>query len=54
VADESELTEQQKAKLAALDAALARGLSDAEAGRVKSVDDVFDRLETKYREKAAR
>lgn len=33
----------------ALDASLARGLADAEAGRVKPAAEVFDRLEDKYR-----
>jgi antitoxin ParD1/3/4 len=37
------------ARLAALDASIARALSDAEAGRVKPADEVFDRLEAKYR-----
>jgi len=35
--------------LLALDAAIDRGLADAEAGRVKPIDEVFDRLEAKYR-----
>ncbi len=34
---------------AALDAALARGMADVDAGRVKPIDEVFDRLEAKYR-----
>jgi antitoxin ParD1/3/4 len=34
---------------AALDAAIARGLADAEAGRVKFAEEVFDRPEAKYR-----
>ena len=51
--NESDLREQQRAKLAALDAAIARGLADADAGRVKPIDEVFDRLEAKYREKAS-
>jgi hypothetical protein len=37
------------ARLAALHAAIGRGLAAAEAGRVKSVEEVFDRLEAKYR-----
>ena len=37
------------AQFAALDKAIARGITDADAGRVKSVGEVFDRLETKYR-----
>lgn len=46
--------EQQKAPrcvpdLAALDAAIARGVADATAGRVKPAEQVFDRLEAKYK-----
>jgi antitoxin ParD1/3/4 len=41
-----------EARLAALDAAIARGLSDAAAGRVKPASEVFDRLEAKYRAQA--
>ena len=37
------------AHLAALDASIARGLADAEAGRTEPAQDVFDRLEAKYR-----
>nr|WP_246696188.1 hypothetical protein [Mesorhizobium sp. SARCC-RB16n] len=36
-------------RLAALDAALARGVSDADAGRVKPAEEVLDRLEAKYK-----
>lgn len=36
-------------RLAALDAALARGLADAEAGRVKPVEEVLAYFEAKYR-----
>jgi predicted transcriptional regulator len=35
--------------LKALDAALARGIADAKAGRLEPADEVFDRLEAKYR-----
>lgn len=35
--------------LAALDASIGRGLADGDAGRMKPADDVFDRLEAKYR-----
>lgn len=35
--------------LAALDAALAQGIGDADAGRVKPAGEVFDRLEAKYK-----
>jgi antitoxin ParD1/3/4 len=36
--------------LAALDASIRRGLADAEAGRTKPAEEVFDRLENKYRD----
>lgn len=39
------LIQEREAKLAALDASIARGLADAGAGRVKPSVDVFDRLE---------
>jgi antitoxin ParD1/3/4 len=42
------LVEEREAKLAALDAAIARGLADAEAGRTKPAEEVFARLERKY------
>jgi antitoxin ParD1/3/4 len=42
------LIQEREARLAALDAALARGLADAAAGRVKPLAEVFDRLEAKY------
>jgi predicted transcriptional regulator len=35
--------------LAALDAPIRRGLADAEAGRTKRAQQMFDRLEEKYR-----
>ena len=38
----------RNAKLAALDASMARGLADADAGRTKPASEVFDRLEAKY------
>jgi antitoxin ParD1/3/4 len=43
------LTQDSEARLATLDAAIARGLADADAGRVKPASEVFDRLEAKYR-----
>jgi antitoxin ParD1/3/4 len=43
------LIEEREARLAALDAAIARGLADAEAGRTKPVEEVFARLDRKYR-----
>jgi antitoxin ParD1/3/4 len=42
------LVEEREKRLAALDAAIARGEADLAAGRVKPVDAVFDRLEAKY------
>jgi antitoxin ParD1/3/4 len=35
---------------ASIDAAIARGIADVDAGRVKPLSQVFDRLEAKYRE----
>jgi antitoxin ParD1/3/4 len=42
------LVQEREAKLAVLDAAIARGIADADAGRVKPASEVFDRLEAKY------
>ncbi len=42
------LIQDREARLAALDASIARGLADADAGRTKPADEVFDRLEAKY------
>ncbi|HEX2762767.1 MAG TPA: type II toxin-antitoxin system ParD family antitoxin [Allosphingosinicella sp.] len=42
------LIEEREARLAALDASVARGLADAEAGRTAPAEAVFDRLERKY------
>jgi len=46
------LIQERERRLAALDAAIARGLADAEAGRTKPAEEVFGRLEQKYRAKA--
>lgn len=43
------LVQDREARLAALDASIARGIADAEEGRTSSLDSVFDRLEAKYR-----
>ena len=43
------LVEEREARLAVLDAAIARGLADVEAGRTSPAEEVFDRLEAKYR-----
>ena len=48
------LIQEREARLAALDASIARGLADADAGRTKPAEQVFDRLEEKYRAIAAR
>ena len=46
------LIQDREARLAALDASIARGLADAEAGRSKPAEEVFDRLAAKYAEMA--
>ncbi|MER8376556.1 type II toxin-antitoxin system ParD family antitoxin [Mesorhizobium sp. M1409] len=43
------LVEEREKRLATLDAALAEGIADADAGRVKPGDEVLDRLEAKYK-----
>ena len=43
------LIQDREAKLAALDAAIARGLADIDAGRTLPMEEVFDRLEAKYK-----
>jgi antitoxin ParD1/3/4 len=43
------LLEQRERSLRELDAALARGLADEEAGRVAPADEVFDELRARYR-----
>lgn len=47
------LIQEREARLTSLDAAVARGLSDAREGRVRPVGEVFDRLDAKYRAMAA-
>lgn len=42
------LVQEREKRLAILDAALAKGIVDADAGRVKPAEEVFDRLEAKY------
>lgn len=48
------LLEERERKLEKLNAALSRGIADAETGRVTPADDVFDRLERKYRAMASK
>jgi antitoxin ParD1/3/4 len=43
------LVQEREAQLADLDAAIARGIASADAGRIKPAAEVFDRLEAKYR-----
>ncbi|UCI09370.1 type II toxin-antitoxin system ParD family antitoxin [Mesorhizobium sp. B1-1-8] len=43
------LVEEREKRLASLDAALARGIADADAGRTEPAEDVFARLEAKYK-----
>jgi antitoxin ParD1/3/4 len=42
------LVQDGETRLMALDASIARGLADAEAGRTKPAAEVFDRLAAKY------
>ena len=42
------LVDERERKLAALDAALARGIADAEAGRVYPAEEVFAELKARY------
>lgn len=42
------LIQEREARLTVLDQSIARGLADAEAGRVRSASEVFLRLEAKY------
>ena len=43
------LIQEREARLSALEASIARGLADANAGRAEPAGAVFDRLEVKYR-----
>ena len=43
------IIQEREARLAALDASIARGLADAETGRATLASGVFDRLEAKYK-----
>ena len=48
------LVEEREKRLAALDAALAKGIADADAGRVYDADEVFDELRARYRDMSGR
>jgi antitoxin ParD1/3/4 len=42
------LIQEREARLTVLDQSIARGLADAEAGRIRSASEVLSRLEAKY------
>jgi antitoxin ParD1/3/4 len=46
------LIQERETRLAALDAAIARGVADADKGRVKPTSEVFDNLESRLKAKA--
>jgi antitoxin ParD1/3/4 len=46
--DALRLMEERERRLAALDTAISRGITDIEAGRLHDADSVFDELEAKY------
>ena len=46
------LVQNREAKLIRLDAAIARGIADGDAGRTVPAEEVFDRLKRKYRKMA--
>ena len=46
------LIHERETRLTALDASIARGLADAEAGRVHDLDDVLQALDSRYSGKA--
>ena len=48
------LIQERETRLVALDASIARGLADADAGRTRPAEQVFQRLEEKYRAMASR
>ncbi len=43
------LVQEREARLAELDASIARGIADADAGRTFPAEEVFDELRAKYR-----
>lgn len=46
------LIQDREARLAALDASIARGIADADAGRVRDLDVVFDELIAALKQRA--
>jgi antitoxin ParD1/3/4 len=47
------IIQDRETRLAAMHASIARGLADVDAGRVTPMEEVFDRLEAKYKKMAA-
>jgi len=43
------LIQDREARLAALDASIARGMADVESGRTRPAEQVFDDLEARFR-----
>lgn len=52
VRDGLRMIEERERRMAALDASIERGLADIKAGRTKPAEEVFDRLEAKYKRMA--
>ncbi len=48
------LIQERETRLSALDASIARGMADTDAGRVKSSSEVFDKLQSRLKSKAVR
>ena len=46
------LIQEREARLAALDAMIAKGLDDADNARTAPLDEAFDRVEAKYKARA--
>jgi antitoxin ParD1/3/4 len=46
------LIQERETRLAALDLSIARGMADADAGRIRSASEVFDGLESRLKAKA--
>jgi antitoxin ParD1/3/4 len=46
------LIQEREARLAALDASISRGVTDADAGRVRPISEAFEVLESKLRAKS--
>ena len=54
MSNEPKFANEGEKRLAALDAAIEQGIADADAGRGKPVDEVFDRLQARVRALAAK